>query len=65
MPDSSSPKEGGDPYNKMSYIKFVLFGSNLAQFKAKLFQEATFFIIIFTYLRQIYRSQMAKEYSAD
>ena len=32
--------------------------------KAKLFQEATFFIVSFSYLEQIYRSKMAMEYSA-
>jgi hypothetical protein len=32
--------------------------------KAKLFQEATFFIIIFAYLKYTYRSKMAMEYSA-
>ena len=31
--------------------------------KAKLLQEATFFIVIFTYLEQINRSKMAMEYS--
>ena len=35
-----------------------------ALYKAKLFQEAMFFIVIFTYLKQIYSSQMAIEYSA-
>ena len=30
--------------------------------KAKLFQEATFFVIIFIYLMKIYRSNIAKEY---
>ena len=37
------------------------------QTKAKLFQEATFFIINFsdfTYLKEMYRSKMVMEYSA-
>ena len=39
-------------------------GVSGASTKAKLLLEATFFIIIFTYLKYIFRSKMAKEYFA-
>jgi hypothetical protein len=52
---SNKRKRHNSPFKK---------GKHLLLTKAKLLLEAKFFIIIFTYLKSIYRSKMAKEYLA-